>query len=79
MTTRAMAVACWIALTLWGCLELRFSPLEPLSTGLTVGIVYAVAIASRTRGWPLFGLLFQLYAGVNVLNIQIENLGTTSS
>ena len=74
MTTLAMAVACWIVLTLWGWLELRFSGLVPLSTGLTVGIVYAVATASRTRGWPLFGLLFPLYAGVNVLNIQIENL-----
>jgi hypothetical protein len=74
MTTLAVAVACWIVLTLWGWLELRFSGLVPLSTGLTVGIVYAVAMASGTRGWPLFRLLFQLYAGVNVLNIQIENL-----
>jgi hypothetical protein len=69
-----MAVVCWILLTLWGWLELRFSGLVLLSTGLTVGIVYAVAMASGTRGWPLFRLLFQLYAGVNILNIQIENL-----
>ena len=74
MTTLVMAVACWIVLTVWGWLELRFSGLVPLSTGLTVGIVYVVAMASGTRGWPLFRLLFQLYAGVNVLNIQIENL-----
>ena len=74
MTTGAVAAACWIALTLWGWLELRVSGLVPLSTGLTVGIVYAVAMASGTRGWPLFRLLLQLYAGVNVLNIQIENL-----
>ena len=75
MTARAAAaVACWIVLTFWGWLELRFSALVPLSTGLTVGIVYAVAIASGARGRPLFRLLFQLYAGVNVLNIQIENL-----
>ena len=33
-------------------MELRFSGLVPLSTGLTVGIVYAVAMASGTRGWP---------------------------
>ena len=32
------------------------------------------AWSSGTRGWPLFRLLLQLYAGVNVLNIQIENL-----
>jgi hypothetical protein len=74
MTILAVAVACWIVLTLWGWLELGFSGLVPLSTGLTVGIVYAVAIASGTRGRPLFRLLLQLYAGVNVLNIQIENL-----
>jgi hypothetical protein len=74
MRRLAVAVACWIVLTVWGWMELRFSGLVPLSTGLTVGIVYAMAIASRTRGWPLFRLLFQLYAGVNVLNIQIENL-----
>ena len=74
MTTVAMAVACWIALTLWGWLELRFSSLVPLSTGLTVGIVCAVGMASGTRGWPLFKVLLALYAGVNVLNIQIENL-----
>lgn len=74
MTTLAVAVACWIVLTLWGWLELRVSGLVPLSTGLTVGIVYAVGMASGTRGWPLFRLLLQLYAGVNVLNIQIENL-----
>ena len=74
MTTLAVAVACGVVLTLWGWLELRVSGLVPLSTGLTVGIVYAVAMAGRTRGWPLFRLLFQLYAGVNVLNIQIENL-----
>ena len=74
MTTTAVAVACWIVLTLWGWLELRFSGLVPLSTGLTVGILYAVARASGMRGWPLFRLLFQLSAGVNVLNIQIENL-----
>jgi hypothetical protein len=74
MTTLVVALACWIVLTLWGWLELRFSGLVPLSTGLTVGVVYAVAMASGTRGWPLFRLLLQLYAGVNVLNIQIENL-----
>ena len=55
MTTLVMAVACWIVLTLWGWLELRFSGLVPLSTGLTVGVVYVVAMASGTRGWPLFG------------------------
>jgi hypothetical protein len=74
MTTLAAAVASWIVLTLWGWLELRVSALVPLSTGLTVGIVYAVAMASGARGWPLFSLLLQLYAGVNVVNIQIENL-----
>jgi hypothetical protein len=74
MTRLAVAAACWIVLTLWGWLELRFSGLVPLSAGLTVGIVYAVATASGARGWSLFRLLFQLYAGVNVLNIQIENL-----
>jgi len=73
MTTLAVAVASWIVLTLWGWMELRFSALVPLSNGVTVGILYAVATASRTRGWPLFRLLLQLYAGVNVLNIQIEN------
>jgi len=74
MTTRAMAVVCWLVLTIWTWLELRFSGLVLLSTGLTIGILYAAAIASGTRGRPLFRLLFQLYAGVNVLNIQIENL-----
>jgi hypothetical protein len=74
MTRLAAAVACWTVLTLWGWMELRFSGWIPLSNGLTVGIVYAVAMASGTRSWPLFRLLFQLYAGVNVLNIQIENL-----
>jgi hypothetical protein len=74
MTRLAVAGACWIVLTIWGWMELRFSGLVPLSTGLTVGIVYAVAMVSGTRGWPLFRLLLQLYAGVNVLNIQIENL-----
>jgi hypothetical protein len=74
MTSLAVTVACWIALTLWGWLELRFSVLVPLSTGLAVAIVYAVAMASGTCGWPLFRLLLQLYAGVNVFNIQIENL-----
>ena len=74
MTTRAVAVVCWIVLTVWTWLELRFSGLVLLSTGLTVGIVYAVAVASGTRGRPLFNLLLALYAGVSVLNIQIENL-----
>ena len=74
MTTLVMAAACWIVLTIWGWLELRFSWLIPISNGLTVGIVYAVAAASGTRGWPLFRVLLALYAGVNVLNIQIENL-----
>ena len=75
MTTLAVAVACWIALTLWEWLELRFSGLVPLSTGLTVGIVYVVAMASGTRGWPLFRLLLQLSAGVNVLDIQNREPG----
>ena len=74
MAPLAMAVACWVALTLWGWLELRFSALVPVSTGLTVGVVYAVALASGQHGRPLFRLLVQLYAGVNVVNIQIENL-----
>ena len=74
MTRLAMAVVCWFVLTVWGWLELRVSALVPLSTGLAVAIVYAVGVASGSRGWPLFRLLFQLYAGVNVLNIQIENL-----
>ena len=74
MTRLAIAVVCWFVLTVWGWLELRLSALVPLSTGLAVAIAYAVATASGTRGWPLFRLLFQLYAGVNVLNIQIENL-----
>ena len=73
-TTTLTAVACWIVLTLWGWMELGFSGLVSLSNGLTVGIVSLVAKASGARGWPLFWLLFQLYAGVNVLNIQIENL-----
>jgi hypothetical protein len=74
MKSLTIAAACWVVLTAWGWLELRFSGLVPLSTGLTIGIVYAVAVASGAQGWPLFRLLFQLYAGVNVLNIQIENL-----
>ena len=74
MTRLAMAVVCWLVLTLWGWMELRFSPLTPLSNGLAVAIVYAVAMASRTSGWALFRLLFLLYAGINVFNIQIENL-----
>ena len=74
MTRLAMAAVCWIVLTLWGWMELGLSGLVPLSTGFTVGITYAVAMASRARGWPLFRLLFQLCAGVNVFNIQIENL-----
>ena len=74
MTTLAVAAACWVVLTIWGWLELRFSGLVALSTGITIAIVYAVAMASRTRGRPLFRLLLQLYAGVNVLNIQIENV-----
>ncbi len=45
-----------------------------MSTGLDVGILYAAAIASGVRGWPLFRLLAALYAGINVVNIQIENL-----
>jgi hypothetical protein len=73
MTTLTVAVACWMLLTAWGWLELGFSSLVPLSTGLTIGIVYATAVASGAHGWPLFRLVFQLYAGVNVLNIQIEN------
>jgi len=78
MTSPMVAVACWMVLTAWGWLELSFSGLVPLSTGLTIGIVYAVAVASGARGWPLFRLLLQLYAGVNVLNIQIENLVFTT-
>jgi hypothetical protein len=74
MTRLAVAVACWFVLTVWGWIELGFSGLVPLSTGLTVGIVCAVAIASGAQGRSLFRLLFQLYAGVNVLNIQIENV-----
>ena len=45
-----------------------------MSHGLTVGILYAVAVASGTRGWSLFGLLAVLYGGVGVINIQFENL-----
>ena len=74
MTRLAIAAVCWLVLSVWGWMELRFSGLVPLSAGLAVGIVYAVAMASRAHGWPLFRLLFQLYAGVYVLNIQIENL-----
>lgn len=74
MTRLGIAVVCWLLLTLWGWMEFRFSGWVPLSTGLTVGIVSSAARVSGTRGWPLFWLLFQLYAGVNVVNIQIENL-----
>jgi len=54
--------------------SLRFSWLVPLSTGITVGIVYVAAIASKARGWPLFRLLALLYGGVGVMNINVENL-----
>ena len=74
MTRLWVAVVCWLVLTLWGWMELRLSAFVPLSNGLAIAVVYAVAMASGGRGWTLFVLLFQLYAGVNVLNIQIENL-----
>lgn len=74
MTRLWVAVVCWLVLTFWGWMELRLSALVPLSNALAIAIVYVVAATSGTRGWTLFVLLFQLYACVNVLNIQIENL-----
>ncbi len=74
MTSVTMALLSWTVLTAWAWLVLPFSWLVPLSHGLTVGILYAVAVASGTRGWSLFGLLAVLYGGVGVINIQLENL-----
>ena len=72
--TITIALLSWSVLTAWTWLALPFSWLVPISHGLTVGILYAVGVASGTRGWSLFGLLAVLYGGISVINIQIENL-----
>jgi hypothetical protein len=74
MKSVTMALISWTVLTAWTWLTLPFSWLVPISTGITVGILYAVAIASGTRGWSLFRLLAVLYGGIGVINIYVENL-----
>jgi hypothetical protein len=74
MSAVTMAIASWIALSIWTVMSLRFSWLIPLSTGLTVGILYIAAITSGVHGWPLFRLLALLYGGIGVVNIQFESL-----
>ena len=74
MKSVAMALVSWTVLTAWTWLTLPFSWLVPISFGITVGILYAIAIASGTRGWSLFPVLAVLYGGIGVINIHVENL-----
>jgi hypothetical protein len=74
MKTVAACVVSWLVLSILISMGLGFSWLIPVSSALTVGVLYVVAVATDARGWPLFWLLTVLHAGIGVINIQLESL-----